>query len=154
MTGFRAYGSPLFTVNATGRTGSQIEQRHAASLREAEEIAVGLRDNDHSFVAILPVGRERPLSLWRRNEYGLWNLICGGPSSEPGEPCGRLEKARGLCSSHLSQEARGRPLAPLRDRPGDLVPCPIRIPRPVAESASADPRGARAALVSWHSSRS
>jgi hypothetical protein len=56
----------------------------------------------------------------------------------------------GLCSSHYQQRVRGRPLVPLRQRPVEaLVTLGLRVPQLVREAASADPAGARAALLAW-----
>jgi hypothetical protein len=60
----------------------------------------------------------------------------------------------GLCSSHYQQRARGRPLEQLRQRPAEpLVTLGLRVPRLVREAASADPAGARAALLAWVAAR-
>jgi hypothetical protein len=60
----------------------------------------------------------------------------------------------GLCSSHYQQKVRGRPLVPLRQRPVEpLVTLGLRVPQLVREAASADPAGARAALVAWVAAR-
>ena len=60
----------------------------------------------------------------------------------------------GLCSSHYQQKVRGLQLTPLRQRPAEpLVTLGLRVPQLVREAASADPAGARAALVAWVAAR-
>jgi hypothetical protein len=60
----------------------------------------------------------------------------------------------GLCSSHYQQKVRGLQLTPLRQRPAEpLVTLGLRVPRLVRAAASADPAGARAALLAWVTAR-
>jgi hypothetical protein len=65
-----------------------------------------------------------------------------------GWTCTQPVKARGLCSAHRTQLARGQDLRPLRASAG-LVCLPVRVSPGVAERASEDPAGARAALERW-----
>ncbi len=66
-----------------------------------------------------------------------------------GWACDRPEKARSLCTGHLSQRDRGQDLRPLREHGQALQPLTIRFPPDVVARAAEDPPGARAALERW-----
>jgi hypothetical protein len=76
------------------------------------------------------------------------------PTSCTGPGCARPARAMGLCSSHYQQRVRGLQLSPLRQRPAEpLVTLGLRVPQLVRAAASADPAGARAALLAWVAAR-
>lgn len=71
---------------------------------------------------------------------------CTGPGPK-GKPCREPAKARGFCSAHWSQDAKGQPLRPLRERRSSrLVPFTLRVEPATKEWGQAHAEEARKAL--------
>lgn len=72
---------------------------------------------------------------------------CAGPL------CTSPAVAKGLCATHLRQQARGRPLTAIRRGPA-MERLSVRLPRDVYEALGVEPAGrARAVLTVWARSR-